>query len=215
MPDLTFAVQGAEPVPYAASPFLRFALNIGNTPSDEAIHSIALRCQIQIEAVRRRYSPADQERLLDLFGEPSRWSQTVRTMLWTHAQTVVPRFMEQTAVALDVPCSFDFNIAATKYFYGLDDGEVPLCLLFSGTVFYEVDDGRLQAAQIPWSKETTFRLPVRVWSDMMETYYPNSAWLRLRRDTFDRLYRIKRDRGLPTWEQALDSLLPPENGLQP
>jgi hypothetical protein len=215
MPDLTFAVHGAEPIPHAASPLLRFALDVRNLPADEPIHSIALRCQIQIEAVRRRYSPADQERLLDLFGEPSRWSQTVRTMLWTHAQTVVPRFTDHTTVDLDVPCTFDFNVAATKYFYGLDDGEVPLCLLFSGTVFYEVEDGRLQAAQIPWSKETTFRLPVRVWSDMMETYYPNSAWLRVRRDTFDRLYRIKRDRGLPTWEQALDSLLPPENGLQP
>jgi hypothetical protein len=32
----------------------------------------------------------------------------------------------------------------------------------------------------------------------------------LRRDIFDRLYQYKRERGIPTWEQALESILPPE-----
>ena len=44
---------------------------------------------------------------------------------------------------------------------------------------------------------------------MMERYYPNTAWLCLRQDVFDRLYRYKSRRGLPTWEQALEGLLPP------
>jgi hypothetical protein len=43
---------------------------------------------------------------------------------------------------------------------------------------------------------------------MMDIYYPNSAWLCLRRDVFDRLYQYKRGRGMATWEQALESILP-------
>ena len=106
-----------------------------------------------------------------------------------------------------MPCTYDFNVAATKYFYALSDGEVPITLLFSGTVFYAAADGALQVDQIPWEKEATFRLPVKTWQEMMDLYYPNSAWLRLYRDTFDRLHRYKIRHGLPTWEQALERLL--------
>ncbi len=208
MPDLNFQIEGVEAVTYAASPLLSFKLRIANADTVEAIHTVALRCQIQIEATRRRYNEREQERLLDLYGEPERWGQTLRTTLWTHASVVVTPFTGSTLVELPVPCTFDFNIAATKYFAGLEDGEVPLLLLFSGTVFYEADDGALQVSQISWEKEAKYRLPVRVWQEMMDHYYPNSAWLSLRRDVFDRLARYKMRRGLPTWEQALESLLP-------
>ena len=207
MPDLDFNVAGVEPLPFAASPHLVFSLRIGNADPEEAVHTVALRCQVQIEATRRTYGPAAQERLLDLFGEPERWGQTLRTMLWTHASVVVSGFSGSTAVDLPVPCTFDFNVAAVKYFAGLEEGEVPLCLQFSGTVFYEASGGNLQVAQIPWSKEARFRMPVRVWRDMMDVYYPNSSWLCLRRDVFDRLHRYKMGRGIPTWEQALERLL--------
>lgn len=208
MPDLNFQVSGAEAVPFAASPLLVFKLNVTNANAEAPIHTIALRCQIQIEATRRRYSAAEQEHLLDLYGEPERWSQTLRTMLWTHASIVVPPFDGSTTVDLQVPCTFDFNVAATKYFAGLEDGEVPLCLQFSGTIFYEAEDGAMQIAQISWEKEAKYRLPVRVWKEMMDSYYPNSAWLCLRRDVFERLDEYKRRRGIPTWEKALESLLP-------
>ena len=36
---------------------------------------------------------------------------------------------------------------------------------------------------------------------------PNTAWLCLRKDVFDRLDRYRRDNGLPTWERALERLL--------
>ncbi len=212
MPDLNFQVYEAEVQPYAASPLLIFKLGIANTEIDEPIHTVALRCQIQIEALRRQYSGPEQERMLDLFGEPERWSQTLRTMLWTHTSVVVTPFTGSTMVDLPAPCTFDFNVAATKYFAGLEDGEVPLCLQFSGTVFYEAENGALQIAQIPWSKETKYRLPVKVWREMMDIYYPNSAWLCLRRDIFDRLHRYKMRRGLPTWEHTLEKLLPDEGG---
>ncbi len=208
MPDLNFQVEGAEVVTFAAAPLLAFKLRVVNENAAEAIHTIALRCQIQIEATRRRYNATEQKQLLDLFGEPERWGQTLRTMLWTHTSVIVPPFNGNTLVDLPVPCTFDFNVAATKYFAGLEDGEVPLSLLFSGTIFYEAFDGALQVAQISWEKEARYRLPVRVWKEMMDAYYPNSVWLSLRRDVFERFHQYKMQRGIPTWEQALESILP-------
>jgi hypothetical protein len=208
MPDLNFQIETAEAAPFAAAPMLVFKLRVNNADAAETIHSVALRCQIQIEASKRRYNGSEQEHLRDLFGEPERWSQTLRGMLWTHASTVIPPFNETTLVDLPVPCTFDFNVAAAKYFAGLEDGEVPLCLQFSGTAFYESAETSLQVAQIPWDKETRFRLPVRTWQEMIEIYYPNSAWLNLRRDVFDRLNLYKIRQGMTTWEQALESILP-------
>jgi hypothetical protein len=210
MPDLTFAVEGAAPVPFAAAPTIAFKLRIVTADPGEHIQNVLLACQIQIETPRRRYTPEEQRRLVDLFGEPSRWSQTLRTMLWTHANATVPPFEGETHVDLLVPCTFDFNVAATKYFHGLDAGEVPVNLLLSGTVFFVGAGDQLQMTRIPWTKEARYRLPVAAWKEMMNLYYPNHAWLCLERDAFERLYDYKRRRGLPTWERALEELLPVE-----
>ncbi len=214
MPDLDFQVESVEAVPFAVAPLLNFKLRVDNSSPDEWIQTVALRCQIQIEPTRRQYSGVEQEKMLDLFGEPARWGQTLKTMLWTHASCVVSPFQNSTTVDLPVNCTFDFNVAGTKYFAGLADGEIPLLLLFSGTVFYEAEDGAIQIAQISWSKETQFRLPVTVWREMMEHYYPNSAWLNLRRDTFEKLQNYKMQRGLPTFEQALEKLLAEETEIK-
>ena len=211
MPDLCFRIESASVVPFAAVPMIAFQIRITNSVPDETIHTIALRCQIQIEVTRRRYAPGEQERLLDLFGQPDRWSQTLRSLLWTHANVVVPAFTGTTTVVdLQVPCSFDFNVAATKYFEGLTDGEIPLNMLFSGTVFYAPEDSPLQVAPISWDQEAKYKVPVKLWREMMDTYYPNSAWINLRRDVFDRLYQYKIQHGIPTWEQALERVLDSE-----
>jgi hypothetical protein len=207
MPDLSFAVESAESVPFAAAPTLSLKLKVINPQPDEIIHTVALRAQIQIEATRRRYSDAEKAKLLDLFGEPDRWSRTLRSMLWTHASVVIPGFAGSAIADLQIPCTFDFNVAATKYFHGVSDGDIPLNLLFSGTVFYAVPDGTLQVAPIPWNKEARFRLPVQIWRKMMDEYYPNSAWLAVHRDVFERLYEFKVRNGIPSWEEALDRLL--------
>ncbi|MBA4182775.1 MAG: hypothetical protein H0X49_02020 [Acidobacteria bacterium] len=207
MPGLDFQVESVEAVPFAVAPLLNFKLRVDNSNPDEWIQTVALRCQIQIEPTRRQYNGEEKEKMLDLFGESERWGQTLKTMLWTHASTVVSPFQNSTTVDLPVNCTFDFNVAGTKYFAGLEDGEIPLLLLFSGTIFYEAEDGAIQISQISWSKETQFRLPVRVWREMMEHYYPNSAWLILRRDAFERLQKYKMQRGIPTFEQALEKLL--------
>jgi hypothetical protein len=207
MPDLNFVVESAESVPFAAAPTISLKLRVTNAQPEEYIHTIALRAQIQIEATRRRYSDEEKAKLLDLFGEPDRWSRTLRAMLWTHASVVIPAFAGSTIADLQIPCTFDFNVAATKYFHGVADGEIPLNLLFSGTVFYALPDGTLQVRPIPWNKEARFRLPVQVWRQMMDEYYPNSAWLSLHRDVFERLYEFKVRNGIPSWEEALDRLL--------
>jgi len=210
MPDLSFQVERAEVIQNAASPQLAFKLRLTNSNPEESIHTVALRCQIQLEVTRRKYSPEDQARLRDLFDEPSRWSQTLKNLLWTHTSIVVPSFQGTTLVDLPVPCTFDFNVAATKYFDGLADGEVPVCLQFSGTVFYASPERGLQVAPISWDKEARFKLPVKVWRDMMEAYYPHSAWLCLDKEAFDRLYQYKVRHGIPTWEEVLESILPIE-----
>jgi hypothetical protein len=213
MPDLSFQIEAVSVVSFAAAPTLAFRLQISNAATNETIHTIALRCQIQIEVTRRRYAPEEQRRLLDLFGDPERWSQTLRSLLWTHANVVVPGFAGTSAVVdLHVPCTFDFNVAATKYFEGLTDGDIPLCVMFSGTVFYAPPDRALQVAPISWEQEARFKLPLKVWREMMDSYYPNAVWLNLRRDVFERLYRYKMENGIPTWEQALEDLLPAEVG---
>jgi len=208
MVDLDFTAEDAEIEPHAAAPTLFFKLRVTNRTPDVTVQNVSLLCQIRIEATRRTYTAADHERLAELFGEKHRWSKTLRSMLWTHTSVQVPAFETDRVVSLPVECSYDFNVAATKYFYGLEGGEVPLALLFSGTVFYrDAEGGSLQMDQISWTKEATYRLPVRLWQDMMEQYYPNSAWLRLDRDVFDEIYHYKRQQGFTTWEQTLHSLL--------
>lgn len=210
MPELSFKVERSSVVPFAASPTIAFQLQVANVPADQAIHTIALNCQIQIEVTRRRYTPEEQQQMLDLFGEPDRWSQTLRSLLWTNVSAVLPGFRGSTQADLRVACTFDFNVAATKYFAGLAAGDVPLNMMFSGTVFYADAEGLLQVAPISWDQEAKFRFPVQVWREMMDSYYPNGAWLHVRRDVFDRLYRYKMQRGIPTWEQVLESVLPME-----
>ena len=207
MPDLNFEVVGSEAPAFAAVPTLIFKLRIDNAIDQERIFTVTLRCQIQINVTRRRYSPEAQARLLEVFGEPKRWGETLRPLLWTHTSTVVPQFSGSTIVDLPVPCTYDFEVAGTKYFDALEEGEIPLTFLFSGTIFYEDESDKLQVGQISWSKEATYRLPVALWQEMIQRYFPNSAWIRLHKDVFDQLYQYKATHSLPTWEEVVVRLL--------
>jgi hypothetical protein len=207
MPDLSFNVESAEAVPFAAAPVIALKLRITNSDPTEAIHTVVLRAQIQIEVARRRYTPPEQAQMVELFGSPDRWSQTLRSMLWTHASVVVPSFTGSTQVDLLVPCTFDFNVAATKYFHGLESGEIPLLIMFSGTVFHAGSEDALRVAPIAWDKEARFRLPVPVWKAMMDLYYPDSVLLSIPKDVFERLHRYKMTHSAGTWERAFEMLL--------
>lgn len=207
MPDLNFTITGVEAGQRGLVPLVRFQLEIANDPPAETIQSVMLQTQIQIQSPQRSYAENEKEKLKELFGTPDQWGQTLRNRLWTHSNTIVPTFSGKTQTLLPVVCTFDLNVAATKYFYALEEGDVPLLFLFSGTVFYAAADGRLQVQQISWNKECTYRMPVATWKELMDHHYPETAWLSLGRETFDRLYEFKRRLGATSWEQTIDRLL--------
>jgi hypothetical protein len=209
--ELDFGVRGAAPVEYAAVPTLGFELAIESRGS-EPIRSVVLDVQVQIAARRRSYGEQEQPRLMDLFGRPDGRSRTLRTFPWLRTTQVVPAFSGETVVRLELPCTYDFEVTAAKYLAALDGGDVPLEFLFSGTVFYTAGSGALQAAMIGWDREAEYRLPVSVWRATMDRYFPGSAWLRLDRDTFDRLYAYRARHALPSWEHTFDRLLGPIGG---
>jgi hypothetical protein len=203
IPELAFAVERAERVEHASVPTLRFALRVERVGGGP-VRSVLLDTQIQIAARRRAYDAAAHERLFELFGAPSGWGSTLRTLPWTRTTLVVPPFTDSTVVDVPVACSYDLEVAASRYFDALDGGEVPLEFLFSGTVFYGQP---LQAARISWESEAGYRLPVAVWKETMDAYFRGTAWLRLRKESFDRLSAFKSRNALATWEDTLDTLL--------
>jgi hypothetical protein len=203
--ELVFDCVGARADKFAVVPAMTMALRISET-SGQRVEAIALRCQIRIEPARRRYSDAEAELLGDLFGETQRWSETLRPLQFTNVSIMVPGFTGSTELDLPVPLTYDMEIGATRYFAGLEGGEVPLLLLFSGTIFGTAD-GRLSVQLVPWSKEATFRLPVATWREAIDAHFPNSAWLKISKHTLDELQRFKARRALPTWEATLLALL--------
>jgi len=207
-PDLDFTIETAETLRFAASPHIVFKLRIANS-APRTIYTVILRCQIQLDVSRRRYTAEEQKRLTDLFGEPNRWGETLRPLLWTNTSIVVPSFDNSIVVDLPIPCTFDFNVAATKYFAGIETGEIPVSFFFNGTIFYEREDSALQVAQISWEKEASYRMPIRIWREMMDAYYPNTTWLCLQRDAFERLYAYKVKRGITTFDEALLQAIEP------
>lgn len=203
MVDLAFTVLDAVPEPYGAAPALLFRMRVTES-TGATVHAMALRVQITIEPQRRRYD--DPGALADLFGTPDRWATTLRPFLWTHAPALVPGFTGETDFDLPVPCTYDFEVAAAKYLHALRDGEVPLTLLFSGTVFTRGVAG-FGVEQVPWHLEAAYRLPVAVWRSTMDQFFPNSGWIRVDRETLDALARYRAGRGLTSWEQTLGVLL--------
>jgi hypothetical protein len=205
MAELIFGCTGAAAERYAATPTVTFSLTITESTGVQ-VHAIALRCQIRIEPHRRRYTPAEAQRLHDLFGDTSRWAETVKPIQLATVTTMVPTFTAVTEADLPVPCTYDLEVASARYLQGLDDGTIPLLLLFSGTVFLANGDG-FSVELVPWSAEASYRMPVTVWRELVDMHFPGSAWLRCRRETLDALSAFKARRALPTWDATLAALL--------
>lgn len=206
IPRLEFAVEGAESLEPAAVPTLEFTLRI-DAPGEQQIRAILLDVQFQIAARQRSYDPDEQERLLELFGEPHRWSSTLRTLPWVRTTVVVPPFQRTISVPVTVPCTYDLEVAGARYLSGVRGGSVPLELLFSGSVFFADPGGALQTIRIGWDGEAAYRLPVSVWRQAMDRHFPGSAWLRLSNETFGRLVAYKARGAFTSWDAAVDALL--------
>jgi hypothetical protein len=132
---------------------------------------------------------------------------TARSFLWSQVDVLVPGFTGATTFRLPVQCSYDHELVAAKYFHSVRDGEVPLAFNFNGTVHYRGDDGRVQMALVPWSCSSEFRMPVSVWRELIERYYPHTAWVALHTETLDALAREKARRGCPTFDACIAELL--------
>lgn len=205
MPELSFDVLDAHPDVYGTDPTILFNLRITETSGDP-IHTMMVRVQIQIDAQLRKYDPEERANLVELFGEPERWGETLRPFNWTHAATMLNGFRGAMETELAVPVTYDFDIAAAKYLHGLRDGNIPLSFLFSGTVIARGATG-YAVTQIPWHKECTFPLPVATWRRTVDLYWPGGGWMRVRRDTLDALQTYKVEQGFNDWDAVLESLI--------
>jgi hypothetical protein len=202
-----FRVTGARAEQHAASPTVVFTLRV-DEPMGGRVHAIALQAQIRIEAGRKRYAPAEQVALGEVFGEPSRWRQTLRPLLWAEVSRVVPAFEGGCEVELALPCTYDLDVASAKYLHAIREGTVPILFLFRGTVFVEGERG-LEVSMLPWDREASFDLPVATWREAMDGFFPDQGWLRLHRDVLDSLLVFKAARALPSWDAVMRDLLRP------
>lgn len=205
VPALTFAVRGVTPVAPAAVPTLEFAVAIDGGAAP--VRSILLDVQIQIAARQRDYGDEADAGLEALFGTRDRWGSTLRTLPWTRTTVVVPPFTGATTAHVGIPCTYDLEVTASRYFASLHDGEIPLEFLFSGSVFYAAAGGLLQTARIGWDQDADFRMPVTVWREMMDRHFAGTAWLRLERSAHERLGVFRAQRSLPSWDATVDALL--------
>jgi hypothetical protein len=208
---LEFAVLAAEPIEHAAVPGLRFQLH-ATEPSGREVYTIALSAQVQIDPARRSYDDATRARLVELFGEPERWGATTHALQWARVEALVPSFSGQTLFALEVPCSYDLEVAAAKYFDSLPGGEIPLSFHFNGTILYAGEHDRLQVALVPWSCSTRWLLPVDTWRRTIAAHYPGGGWIRLQADTLAALGRAKAERGAHSFDETVRGLLGEEDG---
>ncbi|MFE6056666.1 DUF6084 family protein [Kitasatospora sp. NPDC056446] len=214
MTALGFSCTGVRSDPYAASPTLVFRLRI-TAPPDTPVHALMLRCQLRIEPGRRSYGEPEGGRLADLFGERERWANTLHPIQFATVPLMVPGFTGETETDLPVPCSYDLEVASARYFRALDGGEVPLLLLFSGTAF--AGPGGFRVTPVPWDKEASVRMPVRVWREAVDQHFPGCGWLRLPDGLMDELLAYRSRRALPSWEATVRELLtaaPAEEGVR-
>ncbi len=203
--EVEFACEDVVVDRYAAGPTV--VLKMRCTESSGArVHALALRCQVRVEPVRRSYSDAEAAQVVDLFGDRSRWGQTMQALQLGYLTQVLPGFTGTATFDLAMPCSYDVDVAAHKYLAGLEDGAVPLLLLFSGTVFTG-SPGTIAVAPVPWHKEASVRMPVQVWRDAMDVHFPGQAWLRLDRRAYDRLAAYRGRHGLTGWDDTVAALL--------
>ncbi|MFD7436239.1 DUF6084 family protein [Streptomyces sp. NPDC059861] len=204
MTEFAFTCTGVRAEPYAMGPTLVFRLRVTASPPTR-VHALALRCQIRIEPARRGYADSEAAALTDLFGERSRWGSTLNPLQFAQVQVMVPGFTGEVETDVVVPCTYDMDIASTRYFDALEDGEVPLLMLFSGTAF--TGDGGFRVEPVPWDKEAGFRMPVKTWREMVEQHFPGSGWIRLPRDTMDALVAYRSRRALPSWQETVEALM--------
>jgi len=206
MSTLAITVLGAAPSAQTAAPAIVFRLRIENISSCR-IHALGLRCHVQIDPRSRKHSPDEQTRLYELFGDSRQWDRALQPVTWAHASTVVPSFDRQIEIDLPVACTYDLEVASAKYLHAIRTGDVPLTFAFSGTSFSITDRSTLTIQPVSWDVEASYRLPATVWRAAMDQFFPGGGWLRLQRETIDRLQAFRGQQAVLSWDDAIGLLL--------
>ncbi len=206
VPEPEFVITSAAHMAFAATPTMVFAAT-ATDPTGIEIQSIALTAQVMIDPAKRGYDPDTRERLSELFGAPAAWAPSTSGLSWARVAVTVPGFTGSTAFALEVPGTYDLEVASAKYFHAVRDGEVPLSFHFNGNVFYRGPAGQLQVVPVSWSNSAQFRMPVSAWRAMIAEHYPGLAWIRLSEDTLEALNDRRASRGLPSFDACIEELL--------
>jgi hypothetical protein len=207
-PEIEFAVEEATIALDAAIPTIAFRVRV-ETADDCDIRAMLLAAQIRLVGPRRGEAMAMRARLRAVCGDVPPWlsREAPQTLLWTNAVAAVPFFQRSAAIEFAAGCTYDFEVAAAKYFDALAGGHVPLEFLFSGTVLWADAAGTLDTSVLPYDRSASFELPLAVWRQTMERHYPGTAWLRLQRDVYDRLFAFKWSNAQPRWDDAIATLL--------
>ncbi len=213
MSELDFTVADIFAEPYAVTPQLTARLRTEES-TGTAVHAVALRAQVRIEPQRRAYTPQEEQGVRDLFGARERWYDTLKPFMWMQTSAMLPSFTGVTEVDLAMPCTYDFDVAASKYLHALRSGSVSVIFMFSGTVFTRGERG-FSVEQIPWDREARYELPVSVWRELVDHHFPGTGWLRLEHDLLGRLAAHKAEHGFTTWDETVTSLLPETDRSSP
>lgn len=208
-PEPEFAVTGAAHVAFSATPTMLFSAT-ATDPSGHEIQSIALTVQVMIDPAKRGYDPATRKRLAELFGPPGDGPTrppSTSGVAWARVAAAVPGFAASTTFAIEVPCTYDLEVTSAKYFYAVQDGDVPLSFHFNGNVFFHGPGGRLMVTPVAWSSTAQYRMPVAVWRAMIAEHYPGGGWIRLHDQTLAALNDRRAARGLPSFDICITELL--------
>ncbi len=207
MVDLLFNVEGVDVEKFSATPLLLFSLRIATAEPQRRIENVMLNCQIRIDPTLRVYSAAERERLGELFGAPSAGAKpcTVccgRTPMWRfRAFRARPWFAcRPSARMISASRARSFFMAWSKERFRSR---------FSSAARSSTRMRRTpcRSSRFAGPRRRSFRLQAQMWRDLMDNYYPNCDLLRIGSETFDRLYRFKRRRGLLSFDDVLDELL--------
>ncbi|QNP66835.1 DUF6084 family protein [Streptomyces genisteinicus] len=203
MTEFSFSCLGVRPDPCAAAPTLVFRLRI-TASTGVRVHALALRCGLRIEPARRGYDAEEAAALGDLLGERSRWGGLDPVRI-AQVSAMVPGFAGGIETDLAVPCTYDTDVVASRYFRSLNGGDVPLLLRFSGTAF--TGAAGVAVEPVDWEEEISHAMPVKTWHEMIDQHFPGCGWLRLPGDAMDALLAYRTRNALPSWEATVERLL--------
>ena len=140
-------------------------------PCGQQVRSVSLDVQMHIARAPPALRRGAHELLFELFGPPAAGARPCARCPGRACRTPCRRSQARRSwISRAVPLRL--RGARREYLDALADGEVPLELLFSGTLFYAGESGQLQAGRISWDGDAEYRMPVRAWRDTIDLTSP-------------------------------------------